>query len=549
MIENLWRMSIYGSVLILPVLAARLLLRKYPKEYICALWMMVLVRLLIPIFIVGSGSLQPDLQVLFAGEQSDRFIQDWQTEETAEGYDPARQTGTENGGRDTKTKQDLSSRDSYTEGMGEKSASQDFNWPFAVRALKVIYLAGMIFTGAAFWVQYVQMKKRTASAVPDGKNIWLCEEIPSAFVMGVIRPRIYLPDSLNTVERWYVVKHEEMHIRHADPWMRVAGTITLCLHWWNPVVWYGIHTMYQDMEMHCDESVMEEASTPERKTYSGILLKLSAKQSGLTGLCFGKSHTEKRIRNVLQGKKKRTIFVILFSAIFGVFCGGAFWTVPRGMENTASTEAVNEQGMNMVTKEYSIEEMPVYLERVILSDTPVNSGGMTRYVQLVMTEGEYYTEEYAGSGGGTYTENYRGTYELWVLDENRERIFRYPVQDEFGETTFNFGEDFKLELADYNGDGCVDFTLGTWGSSSMGLYYLYTLLDSGEIVSTYPEAIADIGLKFSKKFEIAEPGFVVYTYNNATGEYMRVLYQWEETQGVYMKREEQKVDMEELEMP
>ena len=138
---------------------------------------------------------------------------------------------------------------------------------------------------------------------------------------------------------------------------------------------------------------------------------------------------------------------------------------------------------------------------------------------------------------------------MWVLDENRERIFRYPVQDEFGETTFNFGEDFKLELVDYNGDGCVDFTLGTWGSSSMGLYYLYTLLDSGEIVSAYSEAIADIGLKFSKKFEIAEPGFIVYTYNNATEEYMRVLYQWEETQGVYMKREEQKVDMEELEMP
>lgn len=235
MIENLWRMSIYGSVMIL------------------------LVRLLIPIFIAGRGSLQPDLQV--------------------------------------------------------------FNWPSVVRVLKLIYLAGMILTVAAFLV-------------------------------------------------------------------------------------------HQDMEMHCDESVMEEASTPERKTYSDILLKLSAKQSGLTGLYLGESHTEKRIKNVLQGRKKRTIFVILFFTVFGVFCGGAFWTVPRGRENTASSEAVNEQGMNMVTKEYSIEEMPVYLERVILSDTPVNSGGITRYVQLVMTEGEYFTEEYAGSGGGTYMENYRGTYEL-----------------------------------------------------------------------------------------------------------------------------------------
>lgn len=548
MIETLWRMSIYGSVLIVPVLAARLFLRKYPTEYSYVLWMPVLVRLLVPVFIVGSMSLQPDLQVFLAEGQMDGYTQGMETADMPAAYDSEEGTGTEGTDGHRENGQNPASKGADAEKRGGISGWQENGQLYIVELLKIFYLAGLIIISAVFLIQYIKMAKRTAVAVHDGKNIWLCEEIPSAFVMGVIRPRIYLPDFLEPVDRWYVVKHEEMHIRHGDPWIRTVGTTALCLHWWNPVVWYGIYKLYQDMEMRCDEFVMEEASFAERKTYAGILLRLSAKQSGFAALCFGESHTEKRIKNVLKEKKKRTVFLVIAFSMFIVFCGGAFLTIPRKMENTAGTAAVSEQGKNMVTEEYSIEEMPVYLEGVILSDTLVRNEGRIRYIQLVMTEGEYFTEEYAGAGGGTYEENYRGTYEFWVLDENRNRISRCPVKDEFGETMFNFGEDFKLELADYNADGCADFTLGTWGSSSIGLYYLYTLLDSGEIISACPEAIVDMGLEFSRRFELAEPGFVVYTYNNAAGTYSRILYRWEEEQGMYVKGEEQEV-MEDEETP
>lgn len=514
-------MSIYGTVLTLVVLAVRLFFDKYPKVYSYTLWLIVLIRLLCPVFITNDYSFQPDLQGMALSTAYTEYEQ---------------QALPENGRMDTDSPEPIEKEDRTVFASGSLRVS-GFNW---LQFIRLAYLAGLCVTAAAFLIQFFRVKRCTAAAVRESKNIWLCDEIPSAFVMGVVRPRIYLPCGLNAVERWYVEKHEEMHIRHADPWVRAFGTAALCLHWWNPVVWYAVRKLYQDMEMCCDESVMEEASMPERKTYAGILLKFSVRQSGFASLAFNESNTEKRIKNVLKGRKERTVFLVLFFSLFAVFCGAAFMTVPRS-EYMGISGTVSEQGRNMVTREYFVEEMPVYLEQVILSETPVNSGGLTRYIQLVMTEGEYFTEEYAGSGGGTFGENYRGTYELWVLDENREQICRYPVQDEFGGTIFNFGESFELALADYNADGCVDFTLGTWGSSSMGLYYLYTLTGNGEIVQAYPEAIADSGLTFSRRFEIAEPGFVVYTYNNAVGEHARILYRWEETQGMYVRGEEEPI--------
>lgn len=493
MVENLWRMSIYGTVLILVVLAVRLFLQKYPKVYSYSLWITVLIRLLCPVFLTGSYSFQPDLKnipYMYVYEQTD---------------DGQRILPYENGTASDTWRQAAAAWQTEYPVEAQRAGTLS-----RMQLIRVVYLSGVCITAAVFLAQLLRLKKRISAAVLDEKNIWLCDEISSAFVMGVIRPRIYLPCSLTAAERWYVVRHEETHIRHGDPWMQVCGTAACCLHWWNPFVWYAVYKLHQDMEMCCDEDVMEEASLPERKTYAAILLNQSVKQSGLKPLAFNESNTEKRVRNILNGRKKRTIFLVVFFSLFMVFCGGAFMTVPRGTGGMGSPGTESEQGMNMVN-------------------------------------GEYFTEEYAGAGGGVFPENYRGTYELRVLDENREEISRYLLQDEFGRTVFHFGDSFALLTEDYNADGCVDFTLGTWGSSSMGLYYLYTLLEDGEIMQAYPEAVADLGFVFSQRFETAEPGFVTCIYNNAAGEYGRVLYRWEETQGIYVREEEQPISSEEAE--
>lgn len=282
MINCLWRMSLYGCLPILMVLAGRQILCRYPKEYSYYLWLLVLGRLLLPVFIE-----QP------FGIQSLRY-------------------------------------------MG-KAGSAD-----RTGMLTVLYLAGVCAVSGYFLAQYVRSRRLLLTAVREMKNIWRCENIPSAFTAGLVRPRIVLPYGLEGTERWYVILHEKMHIRRGDPWVCILGTAALCLHWWNPLVWYAVHKMYEDMEMSCDEAVIKECASPERKIYSDILLRLSVQQSGCSGLCFGKSHTEQRIRNLLVRKKKvRVWFLLLFYLTINL-CVRISFTVPGAVEERGCRPADGE---------------------------------------------------------------------------------------------------------------------------------------------------------------------------------------------------------------
>lgn len=269
MIENLWNMGLYGCLPILLILAARRMMRGYPKEYSCYLWILALARLLLPVWI-----------------------------EKPFGACPLRY-------------------------MGELRGSGRTAIP------AFLYLAGVCAVSGYFLVSFLRFRRRLRTAVREPEKIWRCEHISSAFVMGLVKPKIFLPYGLEGIERRYVVLHERMHIRHGDPWMRAFGTAALCLHWWNPLVWYAVSRMYEDMEMCCDEAVLKECASPERKIYADVLLKLSEEQSGLWGLCFGRSNTGQRIRNLLGEKKKVTVrFVLLFYLALQL-CVRICFTVPR----------------------------------------------------------------------------------------------------------------------------------------------------------------------------------------------------------------------------
>ncbi|HBN55976.1 MAG TPA: hypothetical protein DD414_04315 [Lachnospiraceae bacterium] len=201
----------------------------------------------------------------------------------------------------------------------------------APRVCKYLYLLGACVTAGIFLAQYIRMRKYTKPAVREVKNIWRCDRISSAFVTGLIRPKIYLPYGLEGRQRWYVIRHEEMHIRHGDLWVRALGTATLILHWWNPLVWYGMSKMYEDMEMYCDESVMKQCAGAEKKLYADVLLQLSADRSGLAGLCFGESHTEQRIRNILNYTRREPETYMVFNLLYYFIvnlCARILLTVP-----------------------------------------------------------------------------------------------------------------------------------------------------------------------------------------------------------------------------
>lgn len=272
MIDSLWKMSRYGCIPILMALAGRQILRRYPKEYSYYLWLLAFGRLLLPVFIEKPFGVCP-LRYMGKAGDTDR-------------------TG----------------------------------------VLAVLYLAGVCAVSGYFLAQYVRTRRQLLPAVREMKNIWRCENISSAFVAGLIRPRIVLPYGLEGTERWYVILHEKMHIRRGDPWMCILGTVTLCLHWWNPLVWYAVHKMYEDMEMSCDEAVMKECASAERIVYADILLKLSVEKNICSGVGFGESHTERRIRNLLDKKKKVPVWFLLLLYLVVNLCVRISFTVPKAVE-------------------------------------------------------------------------------------------------------------------------------------------------------------------------------------------------------------------------
>lgn len=352
MIENLWMMSIQSCVLILIVLLLRAVFQRYPKLYTYGLWALVLLRLLCPVFVESSFSLQPD----FRGSGLMQRVGQRQDRSFMKNTDPIGAL-ISNTGQDEPTtgEQDIKDSDGNEKSALNSDKRQDIENEILIKfvgniwinkwiaIMELVYLAGVLLVSAVFLIQYVRMRRCVATAVREKGNVFLSEYVQSPFVMGVIRSRIYLPYHIPENEKRYILKHERAHIRHKDPLIRMLGLFACCLHWWNPLVWLAVHKMNQDMEMFCDETVMAHAPLAERKAYSATLLHFSMRQSGLAVvLSFGESNTEKRVKNVMK-KKRRSPFVLTILILIAAGCAVTFLSVPAAKGGSQKND---DEGMD-----------------------------------------------------------------------------------------------------------------------------------------------------------------------------------------------------------
>lgn len=211
--------------------------------------------------------------------------------------------------------------------------------------LPALYLLGCALTSLVFCIQFLLLKRRICTAVCETGNIWLCEDIASPFVVGIFRPKIILPYHMDADAKIHVLSHEQTHIRHRDPLLHFLGTLCLCLHWWNPLVWLAVHKINQDMEMFCDESTLRLAAGNKRRDYAKTLLSFAEQQSSLhAGPAFGESNTERRVKNIMK-KKKKNFIVLGLVVLLAVFCTVAFMTIPKAANEKDAPE--NEEAGNL----------------------------------------------------------------------------------------------------------------------------------------------------------------------------------------------------------
>lgn len=289
-------MSITGSIVIAVVLLARLFLKRAPKIYSYALWAVVLFRLLCPLSITAGLSVLKPLPVTTTPGIS------------AVSYQPVQQAVK------------YSSR-TVMEVQQEQMPVQEAEQPkYGVSPMEIaayLWLAGASMMALYSVAQYLALRRKLAEAAPLQEEIYLADRIASPFVMGVFRPRIYLPSSTPMVERRFIVAHERHHIRRGDPLWKLLGYCALCLHWFNPLVWLAFCLAGKDMEMSCDEAVIKRLGEHIRADYSQALLRLATHKRIVSGmpLAFGEGDTKGRVRNMAKWKKPKVWVSVLCVAL------------------------------------------------------------------------------------------------------------------------------------------------------------------------------------------------------------------------------------------
>lgn len=280
-LDMLINMSVSGAFIAVVIMLLRIPLKKAPRRYSYMLWAILGVRLLCPFSLPSPVSLFNLLST-----------------ETTEGRMTFNITDTAPTAINTPVN------------AAAPSAAQDFPQQAATPAdqtlpvLFWIWAAGAAIFAVYMLISVIQIHSRISRARHISENIYECDGLPTAFVMGIIRPRIYLPSGISGKDRDFIIAHEKTHIRRLDFLVKPLAMLALGIHWFNPLVWVSFFLMVRDMEISCDERAVRDLSVESRKEYASALLNMSIRQNRLTGvLAFGESSIKQRIKNVLSPKK------------------------------------------------------------------------------------------------------------------------------------------------------------------------------------------------------------------------------------------------------
>lgn len=300
-------MSISASYIVLAVLLLRLLLKKAPKWITVVLWGIVSVRLVCPFSIESVLSLIPSSEVVSPNIMTDKT--------------PTINTGIPI----INSTLNPVIGDSFTPNPGDSANPLQVLIPI----LTAIWIVGMVALLIYTVISYARVRRKIGTAVLLHENIYQSENVVSPFVLGIIKPKIYLPFNINEKDMEHVVAHEMAHIRRKDHLWKPLGFILLTLHWFNPLMWLGYVLLCRDIEIACDEKVIKELDHDARADYSQALLTCSVNRRTIAAcpLAFGEVVVKDRVKSVLNYKKP-AFWIIIAAIVACVVVAVCFLTNP-----------------------------------------------------------------------------------------------------------------------------------------------------------------------------------------------------------------------------
>ena len=367
-------MSISASWLVLAVLILRFVLKKAPKWINVLLWGIVAIRLICPFSFESTLSLIPSAETIPLNIGMDT-------------------TPTINSG--------ISAINNAVNPIIGQS-----NTPMAgasVNLLQItigiyeyIWIFGMIALALYTAISYWRLRRKVDTAVRYKDNIFQSENVSFPFVLGIIKPRIYLPFKMNGQYLEYVVAHEQAHICRKDHWWKPLGFLLLMIHWFNPLMWLAYVLLCRDIELACDEKVIKELGNEQRGDYTQALVACSVNRRMIAAcpLAFGEVSVKERVKSVMNYKKP-AFWVIIISVIVCVGVAVCFLTNPKQDSYTLRivVPAGSQEKFVYTDEEVSTIRNSIKIwsgdglgdTEVILS--PVNKTTETRYTATYLTHG------------------------------------------------------------------------------------------------------------------------------------------------------------------
>ena len=300
-------LSWQAGVLALAVMLARLALRRAPKWAVCLLWVLVAVRLVLPFSLQSPVSLQaaqsPVTAVLYELPQTQEAAQ--KTDEVLSG-----------GSAEPVTP--LPPAEIVT-----AQPVPAIKPVMTVSLLAAVWLAGVVMMLTYMLVSYLGIYRRVCTAVRLEDNVYRCGAWGTPFVLGLLRPRIYVPEGMDDAALPQVLAHERCHIRRGDHLVKPLAFLLLALHWFNPVLWAAYVLLGRDMENACDERVLRGVDGAGRAAYSRALVACAVRQrpAAVCPLAFGEVAVQERVKNAMNGKKPAVwaaVLLVIAAAVIAV---------------------------------------------------------------------------------------------------------------------------------------------------------------------------------------------------------------------------------------
>ena len=511
-IPKLFNMSLTASVVICIVLVLRLILKKVPKVVSYALWSVVLFRLLCPISIESDFSFFNLLGTP---------TKDSGTVSSVIEYIPENIVHTEYPSV-TMPIPGISNviNEALPQGQ-EQLVADPLEAPTSFATY--IWMIGILVMVIYSIVSYIRLHQTLLSSVKLHDNIYLADSISSPFVMGLIRPKIYLPSSLSEKERDYIILHEQHHIRRGDHVVKLLSFIALCLHWFNPLVWVAFIQSGKDMEMSCDEAVLRKLGEDIRVDYSASLISLATGRRIIAGapLAFGEGDTEGRVKNIAKWKKP-AVWVIVVAVIVCVVLAvclitnpmnrdtmllGAEYRITETLYSTGDTDYTDNDSPSVcITADYCLWERH--------GDNPGEWLMIGQLEPYALTEKEL--------------KQYTAKSDSWRRRCNVGEITDAYILRDNGETTCNFFLAFTTKSGDVLlGYGIEDVSeRGQGASDDTSLYWLCRL------ESTF-DSYGKTGMFFDRSLSTSVGGDVdiFFTWTNAyIPRYTIVGFEWDKSE-------------------